>query len=128
MALSLLAKFQSCNVISPSPARRALPNHPTTSPSRGWVRLNTDASLSATGVTGLGGAIRDCNSDLLHTISVTIPAPTDIDTAEAHACLRGIQKARDNGRAVLIEIDCQNLVFSLQSPSYVFWCSCQGYS
>lgn len=77
-------------------------------PNRGWMKLNTDASIKTNTGCGMGGILRDHWGNMKNCVVKFDRFITDIDVGEATACLLGIKQARSDGYSHLeIEVDSQ---------------------
>ncbi|KAL5782799.1 hypothetical protein ACOSP7_007828 [Xanthoceras sorbifolium] len=90
-------------------------------PPIGSFKLNTDASVCALGLIGLGAVIRDAQGQAVLSGSSVLQSVVPIPFAEALAIQFGLSLAADNGIGpLLVESDCLGIINHINQGSSLF--------
>ena len=86
-------------------------------PYRGWIKLNTDASVFGVDqAAAIGGVARDSNGHWLWGFSKSI-GKSDVDKAELHALIYGLSRAWEMRiQKIVVEIDSANVFYWITNP------------
>lgn len=85
-------------------------------PDRDWIKLNTRGMWSQVAA-GVGGTIRDSNSNLIRGFTARVIALSILD-AELQALSRGLDIAKERGSRIWIELESMEVVSMFQTDKY----------
>lgn len=86
----------------------------------GYIKLNSDASVSETDGCGIGCLARNADGDTLLIASKKIKKCNKVEVAEAEGFLWALELALEQGwPKIWMESDCKNLIYKLQKDRVI---------